>query len=69
MHGAHAVQLGREASNKVKANRAAGMRTKVDRIKKFSLAKNQDFEIQEFIFGAVFLIFVSREPSALRTAR
>jgi hypothetical protein len=63
------VQLGREASNKVKANRAAGMRTKVDRIKKISLAKNQDFEIHQFILGAVFLIFVSREPSALRTAR
>ena len=48
VHWAHAVQLGREASNKVKANSEAGMRTKVDGIKKFSLAKNQDFEIQDF---------------------
>jgi hypothetical protein len=36
---------------------AAGMRTKVGRIKKFSLAKTQDFEIHHFIFGAVFLLF------------
>ena len=48
VHWAHAVQLGREASNRVKANIAAGMRTKVGRMKKFSLAKNQDFEIQDF---------------------
>ena len=29
VHSAHAVQLGREASNKVNASRAAGMQTKV----------------------------------------
>ena len=48
VHSAHAVQIGREASNRVNASRAAGMQTKVDGIKNFSLAKNQDFEIQDF---------------------
>ena len=60
VHWAHAVQLGREASNQIKANRAAGMRTKVDGTKKFTLAnqaKNRDFEIHQFIFRAVFLLF------------
>ena len=43
VHSAHAVQLGREASNRINASRAAGMQTKVDRIKKIEVLKFFNF--------------------------
>ena len=48
LHSGHAMQLAREAGNITQGSRAAGMQTKVDRIKNFSLAKSSKIETLKF---------------------
>ena len=51
VHSAHAVQLGREAVNRINASRAAGMQTKVDKNSRWR--SSQKFKILKSIFGEV----------------